>query len=389
MPANSKVAILIDTSREYGRNVLRGIANYAHDYGPWIFYRKLPFYRVETGEREPTLKMLKKWGADAVIMRQPKDSKTLTELKIPAIISPYTGEPVPNTITVDGDHDDEACLAAEYFLDRGFRNFAYVGLDRFLWSRALAESYERHLESTGRPAHIYTPPTSPKKRYWLNEQKVLGDWLKALPKPLAVFSCTDERARDVLNACRISGITVPDDVAVLGLDNDPMVCNFTFPPLSSIARSVKAASYRAAKLLDQQIAANRPDSRIVLHRPLRVVTRQSTDILAVSDTELYVALNFIRNNIHKNISVESVVRATSLSRRALELRFTTELNRTIAGHIQKTKIQAVKDLLVRTDLSIAEIAHRTGCSSPAYLSTSFKKQTGMSPIHYRLQNHDT
>ncbi|MCK4999671.1 MAG: DNA-binding transcriptional regulator [Anaerohalosphaera sp.] len=378
-----KIILLIETSRCFGRSVIRGISRYSRDHGPWEFYRVPGMHRCDAGEKAPSLKKLKEWGANGIIMREPHNIEQLKELKLPAIICPYLRKPMPNVITIDGDHEAEGRMAAMYYIDRAFKNVAYVGLDDFAWSHGLARSFRKTADEAGVKAHVYHQPKKKSQRSWINEERILSEWLLGLEKPVGVFACTDERGRDCLQAASNAGLAVPDEVAVLGLDNDDMVCEITTPAMSSIIRSTETAGYRAAAMLDEQIRSGKRATGKVIIDPVRVVSRQSTDIFAIEDDEVAKAVSFIRTMALGNINVDDTVEVTTLSRRMLELRFKRSLGRSIAAEIRRVKLSEARKMLIETDFSVAKIAEKSGFTTVAYFSNFFSSAQGISPLEYR------
>ena len=383
MSKEIKIILLMDTARCFGRSIIQGISRYSRDHGPWEFYRMPGIHRTDAGERKQSLARLKEWGADGIILREPHNTEQLKELKLPAIVCPYLHEPMPNVITIDGDHEAEGAMAASYYIDRAFKNIAYIGLDDFKWSHSLARSFKKTADQAGINAHIYRQPKTKVKRSWINEQYILSQWLEGLEKPVGVFACTDERGRECLQAAIHAALVVPDEVAVLGLDNDRMVCELTTPAMSSITRSTETAGYRAAAMLDEQIRTGKRATRQVMVEPIRVVSRQSTDIYAIEDAQVARAVAFIRNTAFENINVDDAVEVTSLSRRMLELRFKKSLGRSIAAEIRRVKLAGAQKMLIETDFSVEKIAEKSGFTTMAYFSSFFSKTQSVSPLEYR------
>jgi LacI family transcriptional regulator len=211
----------------------------------------------------------------------------------------------------------------------------------------------------------------------------LADWLRRLPKPVGVLACNDVRGQQVLNACRKAGLAVPDEVAVLGVDNSELVCNLSDPPLSSIDLNCERIGFEAAALLDRLLAGRRAKARTLLVEPRGIVTRQSTDVLAIDDAETAEAVRLIRTRACGGLTVRQLLASCSLSSSSLERRFTQLLGRTPKAEILRVKVQRVQELLAHTDLSLAAIAARTGFKYPEYMSYVFKQRVGMTAGQYR------
>lgn len=371
-----KVALLIETSREFGRSFLYGVARYSRTHGPWVFYK-------ETGGLERSIPKIKDWGADAVMTRTIKDIDQLHGLNIPIIYVIHherDDSPYPSVTT---NSENIARMAAEYFLDRGFRNFAYCGFDTMPWSVQRGENFNRLINQAGFEVRHYTQPASKSLRHWENEQKILADWLKKLPKPVAVMACNDDRGQHVIEASKTVNIKIPEEMTVLGVDNDVLVCDLCEPPLSSISLNTEKAGYDSAELLDKLMHGAKMTGQKIVVEPTHIVTRRSTDILSIQDPEVADALRFIRNNCREQISVDDVVASLSVSRRVLEKRFRKQLNRSVLEEIRKARTNAAAQMLVETEMSIAQIAEKLGYTETAHLSRYFHKEKGLSPVAFR------
>lgn len=371
-----KVALLIETSREFGRSFLYGVARYSRTHGPWVFYK-------ETGGLERSIPKIKNWGADAVMTRTIKNIEKLHSLQIPIIYIIHherVNSPYPAVIT---DSKNIAKIAAEHFLDRGFHNFAFCGFDTMSWSVQRGEHFGRYIKDAGFSVNFYVQPGSRILQRWENEQGLLADWLKSLRKPVAVMACNDDRAQHVIEACKMVNIKIPEEVAVLGVDNDILVCDLCEPPLSSIALNTEKAGYDAAELLDALMHGQEMTGQEILVEPTHIATRRSTDILSIQDPDVAEALRFIRENCRAQITVDDVVEALPVSRRVLEKRFRKLLNRSVLEEIRKARTDAAARMLVETEMSISQIAEKLGYTETAHLSRYFHKEKGLSPIAFR------
>ncbi|MBN1123884.1 MAG: DNA-binding transcriptional regulator [Sedimentisphaerales bacterium] len=371
-----KVILLVETSRAFGRELLYGIARYSRSHGPWTFYK-------ETGGLERSISKLKNWGADGIIMRNPKRSEELTAMGLPTILVIHRREdnlPFPRLIT---DGVATARVAAEHMLDRGFRNFAFCGFDEMSWSTERADAFSEYLQKKGFQAFLYRQPKSKSKQTWDQEQPILVQWLKSLPKPVAVFACNDDRALHVTEACKTAGLDIPEEVAVIGVDNDELVCDLADPPITSIALDTEMAGYRAAEMLDRMMQGQTKGLHDILVNPTHVITRRSTDIMAINDPEVAQAIRFIRSSVRHGIRVDDVAEAAALSRRVLEKRFRQILNRSVHEEIRRVRIDQIVTMLLETDLSIAEIAFRLGFPGVEHIARYFRKEKSMSPQEFR------
>ncbi len=310
--------------------------------------------------------------------------KMIVKLRLPSIIRGIE-KPTLKALSIVTDQVAIGRMAAKYFLERGFKQFAYCGFDDMLWSQHRGEHFSKAVAKSGFEAHSYQQPKAKHLRTTAKEQNNLAKWLGSLQKPVAVMACNDDRSVDVLAACKIANIEVPREVAILGVDNDELVCGLSYPQLSSIALSTKRAGYEAAKALDKlmrgrKLAENEKEVDIF---PLYVVTRQSTDIMAIEDRQVAEAVSFIHKNSREMLQVSDVARAVGLSRRALEQRFRRVLARTVHEEIKYNRVNLMASMLIGTNLSVSQIARLLGYPDTSNISHYFKQQRGISPSNYR------
>lgn len=370
------VLLFVETSREFGRGLLYGIARYSRLHGPWRVYRR-------SAGLDSSLPEWRDLKIDGAIVRDVNMASNLAGSGIPLIFAQHNREsyaPFPAIIT---DSAAIGCMAAEHFLERGFEHFAYCGLDEFVWSRLRAHHFCARLKQSDYRVNLYRQPKARAKRAWKSEQNLIGEWLKSLPKPVALMCCNDDRALQVIEACKLAELYVPDQVAVLGVDNDVLICDLADPPISSIALNTDVAGHDAAQLLDRLMSGEQMAGQEVRVRPTHIVTRMSTDMLAVTDPEVAAAVRFIRRNPSRMMQVNDVVEATSVSRRVLEKRFKAILHRSVYQEIRRVRVSYIIELLVGTDMSITEIAVKSGFDGVEHISRYFRKETGTSLREYR------
>ncbi len=380
-----RVALLIETARGYGRQVLRGIVEYAKQNGHWSFY-------VTPGDFEHVLPDVGQWGGTGIIARvlTPRMARAVISTRLPVIaLDPPV--PVRPLLEKAGNFFGElitdsaaaARMAAEHLVSNGLRHYAFVRIPGQVWSDRREKGFCEAIAAAGFTVRVF--PTAARKHgvTWGREQKSLAQWLQALTKPVGLMACNDDRGREVLEACWAAGLQVPEDVAVIGVDNDSLLCDLSNPPLSSVALNAHHGGFAAAKLLHKMMAgeARTPESIVV--EPLYVVSRRSTDIVAAEDPEVGAALRFIRNHAGQPIRVDRVAEAIGLSRRMLEIRFRRLLGRSLNDEIQRHHLETAKRLLAETDWPTGKIAVASGYSSASYLNVLFRRLQGESPREYR------
>jgi LacI family transcriptional regulator len=381
-----KVALLVETSRGFGRDLLCGISRYAQLHGPWNFH-------IKAGDFEQALPRMKQWGGTGIIARIPNErvAKAILEANLPTIAlglsdeQMLTGSPLSEFSELSSDAVEVASMAANHLIERRFRHFAYVGVDGRAWSQRREREFAAQLKKSGFVPHIYQPPKHSGDRVWEKEQSIIVDWLQKLPKPVGLFACNDDRGREVLEACRLMNLRVPEDIAVLGVDNDEVFCGLSYPPLSSVALNAETAGYRAAELLDGMMQGLIRKPRRIQVEALGVVTRRSTDIVAVEDEDVASALQYIHREQGRNISVESVVQEVAVSRRNLEKRFRDTIGRTILEEIQITRLERAKRLLLETTYPVSKVAEMSGFGTTGYFIQFFQNRVGKTPRKYRTE----
>jgi LacI family transcriptional regulator len=371
MKPRKQVALLIETSNAYARGLLRGIMAYVREHEPWAF-RLTEHGRGEGGPDE-----LAGWKGHGAIAR-------VENRKIAAAVRRFQGPVVdvsaarllPELPWVETDDVAIARAAADHLLARGLRNFGYCGDDRFNWSKWRREAFHRYLAEAGLPCD-----DGPSRG-----TAGLAEWVRSLPKPAGVFASYDVRGREVLDACRLAEVEVPDQVAVIGVDDDELLCELSDPPLSSVIPDTRRTGWVAAELLSQWMAGRRPLPAAHRIPPLGVTTRRSTDMLAVEDPELATALRFISERACRGITVEDVLSQVALSRRVLEDRFKRVLGRSPHAEILRAQLERAKQLLLQRNLTLAAVAHQCGFRNGEYLGTVFKREFGLTPGQYRTQH---
>lgn len=371
-----RIILLLETSRAFGRQLIIGIARYSRLNGPWSFYK-------EPVDLKSSIPHLTSWKPDGIIMRDSLITKELLKLKIPTILAIHDSKYPKDLPVIKTDSFSIAKMASEHLLEKGLRNFGFCGFDNYDWSKERGLCFGRFNNEAGYKTHVYLQPKRIRKVDWENEQHHVSEWIRTLPKPVGVFACNDDRGQHILEVCKMINLKVPEDVAVIGVDNDPMICDIGDPPLTSIALNVEAAGFEAAKLLDQLMNRKKIIGKQIMVTPSHIVQRQSSDILAVNDAEVALAINYIRNNAKNRILVRDVVKTTSVSRRTLEKRFRKTIHRSIYKEIRQIRVEWISKLLIETDLPISQITSLFEFTDVEHISRYFKEEKGIALREFR------
>jgi LacI family transcriptional regulator len=381
MSTRRSVALLIETSNAYARGLLDGIIAYQREHELWSIY----VGEQERGARPP--RWLRNWKGDGIIARieTAPIATAVRRMNIPAV-DVSAARRVKGIPWVETDDRAIAHLAAQHLIDRGFRKLAYCGEPQFNWSRWREQNFTAFAEDAGCECHVYSGKRRSDSDYsWTYERRRLQAWVENLPKPIGIMACYDFKGQQLLDICRELDIAVPEQMAVIGVDNDVRLCRLCTPPLSSVIPDTHRTGYEAARLLDRMMQGENIRETAILVPPRGIAERQSTDVYAIEDEDLVTALRFIREHACDGIRVADVLRVVPLSRRMLEHRFQKLVRRTPHAEIIRIRMDRVARLLRETERPLTEIAARSGFESAEYLSVAFKKFTGVSPRTYRRQ----
>jgi LacI family transcriptional regulator len=380
MARQRKVLVLIESSRAYEQGILRGIAQYSRLHGPWYFFRNIP---AVSGGKQITVSEIKKLGVDGIIIREQKNLADIMKLGIPTVISPYS-KTFSGFINIVTDDAAIGKMAAEYLLERGFRHFAFWGNDpNFFWSVLRCDYFTNVITKAGFKVETYEKPRRKSGHLHLRQLDPIAEWLNSLPKPIAIMVATDDFSHDLFEAIKSTRFHVPEDVAVIGLGNDEIVCGFASPPLTSIVLNAERAGYEAAEKLDRLIGGEKVKHDDIVIHPLHVVTRNSTDVLAIEDADVAKAVRFIRQHTRDMIQVDDVVEAVAISRRSLYKKFEKTLGRSIYQEIRRVRVEQAARLLLETSMSVAQIARSLGYPDLKNMSRVFQQEKNMSLLAYR------
>ena len=377
-----KILLLTDFSSGYSRSLLENVVRYAREVGPWAFYR-MPLYFRELYGDEGVVEWAKKWGADAIIAQfSDIDLSVLNQLNIPIIVQNYK-ERSSGISNLTGDYFGTGVIAANFFLHKGYKSFAYYGLTDTVWGRERGEGFKKIVSNKGYEVYEFNNRKRVPSEKWSFDVEQVSRWLLSLPKPIALFACDDYYALQITEVCKMYDISIPEEIAVLGVDNDKLLCNISDPQLSSIELDIENGGYEAGKLLHQFIEKKIIAPVDIIIKPVRIVPRASTERFAVSDRHIEQLLQYIDNNYQNPLSVDELTQIIPFSRRVLEKKFKRETGTSVYQYLLDLRIEKFADLLITTDLPLIEAATRSGFTAYKNISRIFTKAKEMTPLQYR------
>ncbi len=308
------------------------------------------------GKAWPKLKALE---IDGIILRDVDKLDEVLDLGIPAVVIGHSKTEIPNLINVVTDSSAIGRIGAEHLLKCGFKHFAYCGYGTassskagrksVTWSDLRRASFEKQIRKAGFKVHVQTT-LLPAVHNWHDEGHKIKSWLQSLPKPVGLMACNDDCGRQVIEACKLAKLAIPDAVGVLGADNDEVVCGLSEPPMSSVVINFERAGYEAASVMFRLLRGRRPKKLKIVVPATHVFARHSTDILAVSDPHVTKALRFIRDHATENLKVLNIAKVAAKSRRSLEIKFRQELGCSILEYIRRVRTDQIVKLLIETEL---------------------------------------
>lgn len=376
-PGSRRVALLVETSNAYSRELLHGIWDWCRRHADWTLHL------TEQGRGNEPPPWLPAWDGDGIVARVEtsaiKDAVIFTGLPVVNVSAAGFAPELP---TVVSDSMGLVSTGASHLIERGLRNLAFCGEGRLPWSAVHERNFVGFVRELGIVPHVF--PSMPEDfADWSRERRKLADWLKCLPKPVGIMACYDIRGQQVLDVCRELRLEVPAEVSVIGQHNDELLCELCSPPLSSVIPDARRSGYEAAAMLDRLMRGRKLGSLKIEVPPLGVATRQSTDVVAIPDRQIAGAVRFIREHCCNGIGVSDVQRQAGLSRTLLERRFKEHLGHPPYEEILRAKVARACWLLVSSEMTVSEVAERTGFSSQAYFSATIRQRTGRSPKQHR------
>jgi LacI family transcriptional regulator len=392
MPAPRKptVALFIETSRAYGRDLCLGIADYARSHGEWNFLIQ------ERDLRGGIPEWLAGWKGDGILCRlsDPELAELFANARCP-VVDLYGQIRHPGIPFLDTDAVAVADMAARFFVNSAFSHFAFCGFPGLWFSDDRGKAFETAIARFGARLHVYQPPvawnvTDVARRESLHPSgsPQLTKWLASLPPRTAILACNDVRAQQLVMVAASIGRGIPEDLAVMGVDDDHLICELCTPRLTSIRPDTHTLGYTAAHWLHQLMTGKKPPYHELLVAPLQITERASTDTIASDDEVLVKALRFIRDHAHEAIDASRVIAHVGLARSSVEQRFRQTLGRTIKAEITRARINRASVLLRETRMNLETIAHACGFATASHFVRIFKQENGTTPGVFRTKPGD-
>lgn len=366
------ILMVIESSRESGRQLIAGITDYARHFGPWRFdWHPQGLDQVAARPEQSTF--------DGILVRDVADVQALVEAGIPSVAFTYGRQHIADMGWACTNNTAISGAVANHFMSRGFRHFAFLGYEGLPWSEERRDCFRSALAAEGFAADAMSIP----RRGELNSGERVARWLRRLERPVALMTANDELGQWGVRLCLESGLRVPDDCAICGVDNDPVVCGVCSPPLSSIGIDQYQSGYRAAALLDKMMKGEVSGEVTIAADVGELMVRQSSDLFAVEDDAVAKALRFMTDNAYRPVSVDEVARASGMYRRGLERRFHQHLSRTVNQYFRDVRAEHIAKILRESVLSLEEIAEQCDFAQASHLTRFFSAVRGETPSAYR------
>ena len=378
-----RVLIISDFTESFSHKLLAGLVDYSRQKEQWIVRRMPPEYKAQIGI-PGVIRVAKEWDVNAVIGQfEPTDDIGLfAENGIVAIAQDYKKKftTIPN---ITADYIGTGRMAARFFLERGFRNFGFFGMNDVCWSDERCDGFRREVEAAGFGDSFYSYRMQEIDMVWYYQRNRLREWLRMIPKPIAIMACDDNQGANLIEACHGIGIKIPEEVSVIGVDNDETLCSLGSTTLTSIQIDIEEGGRQTAALVERLVADPKAPVEDVVLRPVKIVGRMSTAAFATADQQILKALLFIHKNALKKISVSDVMAEAALSRRLLERRFKSVTGKTLYEYITDQKLKYFAEQLADTDEQVINIALSMGENDTKSISRRFKQLYGCTPVEWR------
>jgi len=374
-----QIAVLVETEDSWGCSVIRGIADYSQNHGHWNLL-------IDPRDHEQRSALPDLWAGDGIVARigTRTQLEQIRDRAVPTVNVDTVFEGLEGIYDVMTDDQQRAAMAFAHLRDRGFGQFAFFAPPSRKYSTKRGREFVAAVKRAGFECLEYKPGYRVGRKIgWEEQQRRVSRWLSSLPSPVAIFTVDAQCGRQLAEICYVSNIRVPDDVAILAGDTDELMCDVCTPPLSSVAVAGRRIGYEAAALLDRKMQGQQLPTEPRMIPPEGVISRQSTDILAIDDDVVVHALRYIQSHAFHDISVKDILREVPISRRSLEIQFQKYLGRSPAEEIRRVRLEKGKTMLSRTELPIGEIALACGFSNATRFGVAFRKRFQQTPLEYR------
>lgn len=380
----ARVILLTDFGEEYSNNLLEGIVQYSRETKPWALC-KMPLSYRDVHGIEGVIGWAKEWKADVVIGQFYNTDRVelFKEESILAIAQDFKERfsTIPN---ITGNHVKAGEIGAQHFIQKGFVNYAFLGIKNVVWSNERCKGFKKALNKYGKVQSYHEYQKSDDEGLWYYAES-LKQWLESLPKPIAIMACDDNQAKHITEICSLIGIDIPNEISLLGVDNDKMICLLSDPPISSINQNTIKGGYEVAKLIDKLIQNPHASWHDVIVEPTYITTRTSSDIYSTNNPHVSKVIDYIHKHISEKLSVDMLVDLVPLSRRSLETIFKEITGDSIYAYILNLRIEKFAAELIDTTKPIINIALDVGYIDYKNLSRQFKQIKGCTPTEYRQQ----
>ena len=382
-----RLIYLTDYSEQFPYRFLRGIYRYAQEHKQHWTVCRMPALLREQHPFDDLVEWAQEWHADVVIgqFTPNVDLQKFRKAGIIVMAQDFIS-PFPDVPNITAEYTAQGALAAERCVARGFRDFAFFGNNGMCWSDARRDAFRQYLEDAGFGDHVHIYNRQRIANTWFYRQDLLRDWLLSLPRPVGIFACDDNQASILVEACNALGLNIPKDVAILGVDNDEILCNMSNPPITSIDVDIERGGYEAAAMAVQMKHDPGYQGNDIVLRALHIVTRESTNMITTKDVLVHDALTFIHSHPTAKITVADVLSHVPTSRRLLEQRFLKATGKTIYRYISEQRINYFARQLLETDEPVGNLAAMLDEPDPRALSRRFKALKGCTPREYRNRN---
>lgn len=378
-----RLLFITDFTEQFAYRFLRGILDYSRRTEPWVVCKMPPAFKRQLG-LEGVVSWAKTWKADVVIAQfDPEDDVTIFKKNgIIALAQDYVSKfsQIPN---ITGEYDKTGRMAAEHFLKKKFENFGFFGYNGVCWSDERYEGFRKAIIEAGYGENLHLYDRQNIDNMWYYDQSCLHEWLISLPKPIAIMACDDNQGNMLIQACHVCGFKIPFDVAIIGVDNDEILCSMSEPAMSTINVDIERGGYDTAAMVDRMVNDPSYEGEDVTLQTLKVVERVSSSLFASNDPSVLKALRYILANIDHRISVTDILEQVPMSRRLLEQRFKQMTGVTIYNYISVHRIERFAQLLLSSNDSVSDIAARMDEFDTKSISRRFKAIKGCTPIEYR------